>query len=88
MKIKYKCKRCGKAIAIKVPNCPECSSSDGFDIICVKMENELTTSEEEEIAELIKQGFTSGRVDTEYGEHKTRVNAHVAWELKVNRWED
>jgi len=30
-KIKYRCKRCHKQVAIKVPNCPECSSSDGYD---------------------------------------------------------
>jgi hypothetical protein len=26
----YKCKRCGRVVAIKVPNCPQCSSSDGW----------------------------------------------------------
>ena len=33
MKTKYKCKRCGKVVAIKLPNCPECSSCDGYDEI-------------------------------------------------------
>ena len=31
MTTKYKCKRCGKVVAIKIPNCPECSSCDGYD---------------------------------------------------------
>ena len=30
---KYICKRCHKTVAIKLPNCPECSSSDGYDKI-------------------------------------------------------
>ena len=33
MEAKYKCKRCGKIVSIKVPNCPECSSCDGYDVI-------------------------------------------------------
>jgi len=31
MQAKYKCKRCGKVVAIKLPNCPECSSCEGYD---------------------------------------------------------
>lgn len=50
--------------------------------------NELTTIEEEQIAELIKEGYTSGRIDNDYGEHETLITAYVAWELKINRWED
>ena len=49
---------------------------------------ELTTVEEEQIAELIKGGFTSGRLDNDYGEYETLVTAHVSWELKINKWED
>ena len=33
METKYKCKRCGKVVAIKLPNCPKCSSCDGYDEI-------------------------------------------------------
>ena len=33
MESKYKCNRCGKVVSVKVPNCPECSSCDGFDEI-------------------------------------------------------
>ena len=36
--LKYKCKRCGNVVAIKVPNCPVCSSSDGYEPINVTME--------------------------------------------------
>ena len=31
MSTKYKCKRCGNIAAIKMPNCPECSSCDGYE---------------------------------------------------------
>lgn len=30
METKYRCKRCHNIIAIKTPNCPECTSSDGY----------------------------------------------------------
>ena len=29
-KTKYECKRCGHVLLIKIPNCPNCSSSDGY----------------------------------------------------------
>ena len=56
--------------------------------------DELTTIEQEQIAEQFKQGCTSGRVDNEivtkylYGEYETHAIAHVSWELKYTKWED
>jgi hypothetical protein len=40
----------------------------------------LTESEQEEIARLIKDGFTSGRIDSS--------DTHISWQLKFNKWED
>jgi len=41
----------------------------------------MNESEREEIARLISEGFTSGRLDSEEGRH-------VFWELKTEKWED
>lgn len=30
MKKKFECKRCKKTLIIKLPNCPHCSSCDGY----------------------------------------------------------
>jgi len=30
---KYKCKRCHSVVIAKLPNCPECSSSDGYEVV-------------------------------------------------------
>jgi len=49
---------------------------------------ELTTIEEEQISEQIKQGFRSGRIDNEYGEHETQGIACVCWKLKIEKWEE
>lgn len=42
---------------------------------------DLNDCEREEIARLIKEGYTSGRLDDGEG-------SHVHWELKTNKWED
>jgi DNA-binding CsgD family transcriptional regulator len=42
---------------------------------------ELTDMEQEEIARLIKEGYTSGRLDDEEG-------ISVSWELKYEKWAD
>ena len=49
---------------------------------------ELTSVEQEQIAEQIKQGALRGRTDNEYGEHESKVIAHVGWELGYTKWED
>ena len=45
---------------------------------------ELTEFEQEQIAEQIKQGFTSGRLDNEFGE--TGTFDCVSWKLKFEQW--
>ena len=45
MKTQYKCKRCGKIVAVKVPNCPECTSSDGYTKLESIAETKHTTDE-------------------------------------------
>lgn len=43
--------------------------------------DELTDQEIEELARLIKEGFTSGRLDSDDG-------TRIAWELKWNKFTD
>lgn len=41
----------------------------------------LTESQQEEISRLVKEGFTSGRLDEEDG-------TKTAWKLKTETWKD
>ncbi len=44
-------------------------------------EPEITDTDLEELARLIKEGYTSGRLDSEDGKK-------IAWELKTEIWAD
>ena len=43
--------------------------------------NELNELDQEELARLIKEGYTSGRIDDENGRK-------ISWELKTKIWTD
>ena len=45
------------------------------------MHEEINDLDREEIARLIKEGNTSGRLDCEDGKH-------IVWEIKMDAWRD
>ena len=49
------------------------------------MKTDLTELELEELSRLIHEGNTSGRIDRESEDGKTRC---VSWELKTEIWEE
>ena len=44
------------------------------------MNEEITDTDREELAHLIKEGFTSGRLDDGY--------KHISWTLRTQVWSD
>ncbi len=51
----------------------------------IKQEVEITDLDKEELARLIEEGMTSGRLDSETEDGGTK---HISWELKMTSWED
>ena len=80
MTTKYKCKRCGKVVAIKLPNCPECSSCDGYD----KMEtitriNGNKQRYETGLPRLVIQGFINDTALAHIEENTSLHFKETAW---------
>lgn len=50
-----------------------------------KKDLEINEVDLEELARIIKEGYTSGRLDSETEDKKSK---HIAWELKINVWVD
>jgi len=46
----------------------------------LEWESEIDETDLEELVRQIKEGFTSGRLDSD--------NKHISWELKTEVWED
>ena len=55
--------------------------ADSFSFYANKSEHSYTDEDREELARLIKEGFTSGRLDN--GEGK-----HISWSIYLDVWED